>query len=150
MRFATAARREERRMSQEVVAVKSGALSLRVSAVHYRVSKSNLHGYVKRDGQSRNAVINTALSSREEEVIVNLFCSTRGEVFYSLLAIFVMPCNSSSALILLLAKPDCLLKKGVPGPSISACSNAATQASFAIHVPFGKNPSASPCALQKF
>eukprot|EP00171_Calliarthron_tuberculosum_P004738 IDg4738t1 len=40
MRFATAARRKERGMSQAVVAVKSGALSLRAAAVHCCVENS--------------------------------------------------------------------------------------------------------------
>eukprot|EP00171_Calliarthron_tuberculosum_P022919 IDg22919t1 len=61
----------KRRMSQAVVAVKSGELTLRAAAVHYRVAKSTLHDYVKPDEQSRTAVRNTALSSREEEVLDN-------------------------------------------------------------------------------
>eukprot|EP00171_Calliarthron_tuberculosum_P002273 IDg2273t1 len=72
MRHITCVRRQERLLSSAVDAVRSGQLSIRAAAEKFRIAKSTLHDYVKRDGTTPGPVRRTALSAEEEHTVCDL------------------------------------------------------------------------------
>eukprot|EP00171_Calliarthron_tuberculosum_P003144 IDg3144t1 len=72
MRLITAVRRQERRLSSAVDAVRNGQLSIRAAADKFRIAKSTLHDYVARDRTPPRLVRRTALSADEEQTVCDL------------------------------------------------------------------------------